>query len=725
MKKRTLLNLLLSALIALLLLGGISLPVSASHATLPLSIKGGGKKVVPARAVATKGKIETFITLTKPQPVGLQDSFILEGELKDSLGRPVKDRSVLFNLGGLYLGQAHTDAAGRFSRKFSKDLDAGSYEIGAYWNGTHDLAPASAGTTLVINPAVVRIQTVPAVSGLAFTIANQRVVSGQDGIATVKIDKSGEYRLNVLVDQYHSTTQRIKFGRWLDESFEPTTTIQVPNDKPIQVGLDVFRLVGQSFLDLDGYPVDSSRITEFMIRSAQGDVFIFHDGQPRWIPASRVARRVTGLEETKLLYSVISVMIDGSNVVNQSQQRFYTYPTDQWPISLLLYSLRISAKDGLFGSPVGKSVNVEYPDGRIVNYPLGKDGTVVIHSLARGNYFTELIGTYGMKNRTPVALSRNQDVNTSVITYLDLTLVVFLALLLALGLLLYGRPSLLFFLRRKTQPVFPEPQWTLGSAPEQQAGAQLIDFSILRYEAIKDFDNEEFKQITGVERELFNRMLSFLETQLHLTVHQSKLKIADQLLLTLVYLREHPSKLELAPVFGVSVGTVRRSIKRVEEALMRSTDFHYIGSLFQLDQPLLGTVVNSNETALVASPQAEPFMNHAVDIHPEPFAGQAVSVQPQARVEQVVYSQPEPYFEQVVGISEPLDQPAQVDVQETPAAVVDVETTEAVSAPAAPNTSKAPKKSKKSKSSKTTQTLKASEDSSNNENEENDGTRFE
>jgi len=356
--------------------------------------------------------------------------------------------------------------------------------------------------------------------------------------------------------------------------------------------------VGQSFQDLDGYPVDPKRVTEFMIRSAQGDVFIFHDGQPRWIPASRVARRVTGLEETKLLYSVISVTIDGSNVVNQSQQRFYTFPTENWPISVLLYSLQITAKDGLFGFPVGKSVNVEFPDGRLENYPLGSSGTVVIHSLARGNYFTELVGTVGLQNRTPVALSRNQDVNTSVITYLDLTVVSLLAALLALGLLIYGRPSLLYILRKSKLPVLPEPQWVLASAsaPEPQSGEQLYDYRSLRYENIKMFDDVEFKRSIGVERELFEKMLSFLQQELQTGGRQTKLSYADQLLLTIVYLREHPSKLEIAPAYGVSVGTVKRSIQRVKDALVKSDEFNLaFANLFQPAQPLLATAVIDND----------------------------------------------------------------------------------------------------------------------------------
>ena len=578
MKKLTFSNLLIAGLLAFLSLGWPSLPVSASGAVAPNPVPSSRHQL------GVQGKFGTTIVLTKLPPTGLGEPFSLEGLVKDSLGRPVQERSILIDLDGIYLGQVKTNADGTFQRNFTKNLDAGSYSIKAYWHGTPEYAASSTTATLEITPAEVRIQTVPAIAGLPFTMANQRVVSGKDGLAIVKINKAGAYSLNVLVDQYHNDTQRITFGRWLNESYEPTNIIQVPSKKVIQVGLNVFRLVGQSFVDLDGYPVDPKRITEFMIRSAQGDVFIFHDGQPRWIPASRIARRVTGLEEAQLLYSVISVTVDGSNVVNQSQQRFYTYPTENWPISLLLYSLSVTAKDGIFSLPVGKSVNVVFPDGRVQNYPLDQTGYVVIHSLARGNYSTELVGSLGLKNVIPVALSRNQDVRTNVITYLDLTVVSLLAVLIALGLLLYGRPSLYYLLRSvlglrgsALDPAafharsVPAP---LNWAAESNTG-ELYDYRNLRYENVKMFDDEAFKRTIGVERATFEKMLSFLQNELKGNGRPSKLNYADQLLLTIVYFREHPAKIEIAPAYGVSQGTVRRTIKRVKDALMKSGEFSF------------------------------------------------------------------------------------------------------------------------------------------------------
>jgi hypothetical protein len=151
-------------------------------------------------------------------------------------------------------------------------------------------------------------------------------------------------------------------------------------------------------------------------------------------------------------------------VVNQSQQRFYTHPNETWPISVLLYSLHISANDALLGSPVGKSVNVEYPDGKIVNYPLNQAGSVDIPALARGAYNVELLDANGMGNRLPVALSRNQQINAKIFSYLDMSIIAMLGAIVALGLLLYGRPWILHVMLRRT----PRTVW---------AGAQIIRFA--------------------------------------------------------------------------------------------------------------------------------------------------------------------------------------------------------------------------------------------------------
>ena len=436
MKKR-IISFMLSTFLAIGLLGGLILPVSANS--------GAANKLL-ARQPLTPTKI----FLVKPEIQDLGKHFILTGGLS-ATNTSVSGLSVIVTIDGKFLGRTRTNEIGLFLLKVNEDLPAGSYKLSANFTGTHLLAPSSTSTALQIRSSDVRIQTVPPIAGVTFLMDGRQFVSGEDGLAKISIFKTGNYRLEVLVDQYNNPTQRIEFGRWEEESYQPFRDVQVPVSGTIEAGVNVFHQVGLNFVDLEGYPVDPQRISGISIKSLQGDIFDYQNEQARWVPASRVARRQKGLEETKLLYSVISVTVDGSNVVNQSQQRFFTSPNDTLTISLLLYSLQVSAKDALFGSPVGKAVQLKFPDRKTENYPMDSAGMVKIPSLARGIYQVEIVNSDGLKASTPVALSRNQVVQQSVITYLDLAVVGSLGLLIALSLIFFGRPWLLVSRKRRLQ----------------------------------------------------------------------------------------------------------------------------------------------------------------------------------------------------------------------------------------------------------------------------------
>lgn len=448
MKKWIISILMLAGLLAFSLQAFWVLPVSASPLD-PQKDPAGSK---PAAST-------TQIILVAPSDTDLGSPFTLIGALKDQTGAGIPEKSITFSVFGEYLTQTRTQADGTFNFQVNKDLAAGSYWLTASFNGAHLLDPSSANTVLNIKPAKVLVQTVPATAGIKFKMDERTFVTGENGLTSVQIYKVGTYRLEVLIDAFQAPEKQVKFGRWSEESYIPARDVRVPGNDVVQVGLNIFHQVKQTFVDLDGYPVDPSRISGITIKSAQGDVFNFTSPQTSWIPTSRTARREQGLEETKLQYSVISVMIDGSNVVNQAQQRFYANPNDNWTISLILYTLHIDARDGLFGSPVGKSVNLQFPDGHIKNYPLDKSATIDIHSLARGIYHVELDGTNGMNSNIPVALSRNQELSVKVITYLDMAVVSGISAAFALGLLFYGRPWLLHFLVKKKTAITQERTW--------------------------------------------------------------------------------------------------------------------------------------------------------------------------------------------------------------------------------------------------------------------------
>ena len=393
---------------------------------------------------------EVAINLSGTNQVNLTQPITLSGVLTDlSTRQGIPDKTITFSTFGVVIGQTHTLSTGAYKIEINKNLPAGKYKVTATFKGAHLLNSASTDMSFEVLPATFKVVTVPAVAGVTFQIDGNKFVSGKDGIASINIDKAGQYQLNVLLDQYINPSQLVKFGRWSVESFQPSRDILIPNDSVVQVGLNIYHQVTMKFIDLEGFPVDLSRISDISIRSIQGDVFSLKPGDTPWLPASRTTRTQNGLEETDLLYSVNSVTIDGSNVVNSAQQRFYAKLDDTWSISLLLYSMHITARDALFASPTGRSVDVIAPNGQSTNYLLDPSGRMDLHALARGIYHVNLIGSNGLGTSTPVALSRNQVVNLSIVTRLDMAVVGFGGIAFAVGLIIYGRPWLLNFLLRK------------------------------------------------------------------------------------------------------------------------------------------------------------------------------------------------------------------------------------------------------------------------------------
>jgi len=99
----------------------------------------------------------------------------------------------------------------------------------------------------------------------------------------------------------------------------------------------------------------------------------------------------------------------------------------------------------------------------------------------------------------------------------------------------------------------------------------------MRYEEIKNWKEADFKRLTGVLPSTFTKMLAVLEKDLRSFGRPPKLSRANQLLMTLVYWREYRTQFHIAGSYGVSEATVSRTIKKVEDVLIRSEEFHLPG----------------------------------------------------------------------------------------------------------------------------------------------------
>ena len=95
----------------------------------------------------------------------------------------------------------------------------------------------------------------------------------------------------------------------------------------------------------------------------------------------------------------------------------------------------------------------------------------------------------------------------------------------------------------------------------------------MRYEEIKNRSEKDFKRLTGVEHETFQKMVSVLEYEMSSFGRPPKLGRADQLLMTLMYWREYRTQFHIAQAYGISESAVCRTIQKVENALINSGQF--------------------------------------------------------------------------------------------------------------------------------------------------------
>ena len=73
----------------------------------------------------------------------------------------------------------------------------------------------------------------------------------------------------------------------------------------------------------------------------------------------------------------------------------------------------------------------------------------------------------------------------------------------------------------------------------------------MRYETVQALKDEDFKRSTGVQRKTFERMLEVVKAGVRDFGRPAKLSRADQLLMTLMYLREYRTEFHIGLTYSV------------------------------------------------------------------------------------------------------------------------------------------------------------------------------
>jgi len=385
------------------------------------------------------------LTLEPLPPLTVGDHPTIIAHLTAEFGQPIRNQPIIIFIDGQRKGEGRTDSRGIASITLKFKFEAGTYRVLAVYPGIVSIGVnrATAELGMVIEPARSAIYTVPPVPGVLFKLNGQTYETDESGVANVKVNTSGVYTLEVLPLNENALPSniRMEFARWNDNVFTQKRQVYFPRARRLEVGFTVSYQVDQEFFDTTGAPVDSSRIDSMTLRGV-GNTFTFDKAGPIWLPANRLTRRIgERLESEEILYYFREITVDGANVVNKSEQRFRIRPDDVWPVQVLLYSARFSGSDAMFRFPIGKGIELTYPDGHKEEFLFDPENAdVVVSGLARGSYSARIVGAGGSAPPTPVHLSRDQDVDLLMLSLLDIALIIGIPLVIALLFFFIGRP---------------------------------------------------------------------------------------------------------------------------------------------------------------------------------------------------------------------------------------------------------------------------------------------
>ena len=124
----------------------------------------------------------------------------------------------------------------------------------------------------------------------------------------------------------------------------------------------------------------------------------------------------------------------------------------------------------------------------------------------------------------------------------------------------------------------------------------------MRYDGLKDFNDEEFRRLTGVMRKTFEKMVNILkEEELKKKAAGGKpnnLKMEDRVLMALEYMREYRTYFHIGASYGISESSAYRNIKWIEDILIKHQDFGLPGkkALVRTDMEYEVVLIDATET---------------------------------------------------------------------------------------------------------------------------------
>jgi hypothetical protein len=288
-------------------------------------------------------------------------------------------------------------------------------------------------------PGLLTVQTSPPTAGVPFELEGNTFLSDEKGVARIQVGRwSTDLRQRIKVPETELGGHlRVRLARWFHWSGDL-------NGVAIAT-LDVSVPISWSFVDLAGNPVDPKLVTSITFKSSTGVRVKFGPdltGTQQYVQSSREVTSPDGLTTKYLYYTVEEAIVQGSNLVIKSRSKFTPQTEKAWQIPLMFYSAHFQSRDAFFGFPTGSTLKLVGPDGSIMAVPLDKNGAAFFPALPRGQYSVAVEGS-GYSPPRPIAVSRDQNEELKVLSYLDMAVSASIVMLFVFGLLFFGRPKLM------------------------------------------------------------------------------------------------------------------------------------------------------------------------------------------------------------------------------------------------------------------------------------------
>ena len=124
----------------------------------------------------------------------------------------------------------------------------------------------------------------------------------------------------------------------------------------------------------------------------------------------------------------------------------------------------------------------------------------------------------------------------------------------------------------------------------------------MKQEQIKDLGGEEFRRLTGIKPETFEKMLKILldadRKKKSRGGRRNKLNLKDQLLVTLEYIREYRTYFHIGKSYDISESTVYKTVRWVEDTLIKHPAFALPGRKELINNNYDTILIDATETPI-------------------------------------------------------------------------------------------------------------------------------